>query len=50
MGRVPTRDDLDSACADRPVILKRVCIHVAVVNSKALQLAGTIYNNAVTNK
>jgi predicted amidohydrolase YtcJ len=38
--RFPTRWDLDKAFADRPVFLVRVCGHLAVVNSKALQQAG----------
>jgi len=38
--RYPNRWDLDSAVSDRPVFLTRVCGHVCVVNSKALQLAG----------
>ena len=38
--RFPTRWDLDKASADRPVFLVRVCGHLAVVDSKALQLAG----------
>jgi predicted amidohydrolase YtcJ len=38
--RYPTRWDLDKAVADKPVFLRRVCGHVAVANSKALQLAG----------
>ena len=37
--RYPTRWDLDAAVADKPVFLTRVCGHVGVVNSKALQLA-----------
>ena len=37
--RFPTRWDLDVAVADRPVFLIRVCGHVGVVNSRALQLA-----------
>lgn len=37
-GRLPTRYDLDEACSDRPVILHRVCGHIAVVNSKALEM------------
>ena len=36
--RLPTRDDLDDICLDRPVILFRVCGHIAVVNSKALEI------------
>ena len=38
--RSPTRWDLDAAAPNHPVILKRTCGHVAVVNSKALELAG----------
>ena len=35
--RWPTRWDLDSVVADRPVVLTRVCGHAAVLNSKALK-------------
>ncbi len=38
--RMPTRHDLDQAVSDRPVLLYRYCGHIAVANSKALQLAG----------
>ena len=38
--RFPTAADLDSAVADRPVYLERVDGHAAVVNSRALALAG----------
>ena len=38
-GRYPTREELDAACADRPVYLPRVG-HAAVANSRALELAG----------
>ena len=38
--RLPTRIDLDSAVADRPVLLYRYCGHVAVANTAALRLAG----------
>jgi hypothetical protein len=38
--RLPTRWDLDDVVADRPVLLERVCGHIGVANSKALQLAG----------
>jgi hypothetical protein len=38
--RFPTCWDLDKAFADKPVFLVRVCGHLAVVNSKALQQAG----------
>ncbi|MEM2108535.1 MAG: amidohydrolase, partial [Candidatus Bathyarchaeia archaeon] len=38
--RYPTRWDLDEAVLDKPVFLRRVCGHVAVANTKALQMAG----------
>jgi predicted amidohydrolase YtcJ len=41
--RYPNRHDLDQIVPD-PVFLKRVCGHVAVANSKALQLAGVGQN------
>ena len=39
-GRHPTRDDLDLPAAGRPVVLTRVCGHMCVANSRALELAG----------
>jgi hypothetical protein len=36
----PTRYDLDAAVSDRPVFLVRVCGHIGVANSMALQAAG----------
>jgi hypothetical protein len=38
--RYPTRWDLDKAAPNNPVLLVRVCGHVCVVNTKALELAG----------
>jgi predicted amidohydrolase YtcJ len=38
--RHPSRDDLDAAAADHPVLLTRVCGHMSVANSRALELAG----------
>jgi predicted amidohydrolase YtcJ len=38
--RHPTRDDLDEPSAGRPVVLTRVCGHMCVANSRALELAG----------
>ena len=38
--RLPTRDDLDAAAADRPVLLHRYCGHVAIANTAALRVAG----------
>lgn len=38
--RIFTRDDLDDLAPSNPVILFRVCGHVAVLNSKALDVLG----------
>jgi predicted amidohydrolase YtcJ len=38
--RYPTRFDLDKIAPKNPVFLRRVCGHVCVVNTKALQIAG----------
>ncbi|MCL6548120.1 MAG: amidohydrolase family protein, partial [Alicyclobacillus sp.] len=38
--RHPSRDELDAAVPDRPVFLRHVSGHGAVVNSRALELAG----------
>src|SRR5699024_10656592 len=40
--RNPTRWDLDKVAPNHPVILKRTCGHMAVVNSKALKISGII--------
>jgi hypothetical protein len=45
--RYPTRRDLDKAVADKPVFLQRVCGHLGVVNTKALQLAGITKKTSV---
>ena len=39
-GRHPTREDLDRAAPDHPVLLTRACGHVSIANSRALELAG----------
>lgn len=39
-GRHPTREDLDQAVPDHPVLLTRACGHIAIANSRALELAG----------
>jgi predicted amidohydrolase YtcJ len=36
---LPTRDDLDQVSASRPVIFTRVCGHICVANSRALEMA-----------
>ena len=38
--QLPTREDLDRVSVQQPVVFTRVCGHVCVVNSKALELAG----------
>ncbi|MFX1514280.1 MAG: amidohydrolase [Promethearchaeota archaeon] len=38
--RYPTRYDLDQITKDRPVFLYRVCGHISVSNTKALEIAG----------
>ena len=40
VGRHPTREELDRAVPDHPVLLTRACGHVAIANSVALKLAG----------
>ncbi len=39
-GRHPTREDLDRAAPENPVMLVRTCGHITIFNSKALALAG----------
>ena len=38
MGRLPTATDLDEICADIPVVLKRICLHICAVNTLALRV------------
>ncbi len=38
--RVPTKEDLDGAAPFNPVFLIRVCTHLFVANSKALEMVG----------
>lgn len=39
-GQLPTRDDLDQVAPANPVFIIRVCGHLIVVNSRALQVLG----------
>ncbi len=48
--RYPNRWDLDAAVNDRPVFLTRVCGHIGVVNSKALELAGINRKMSLSNR
>lgn len=43
-GRAITRHDIDQVCSDYPVVLKRICRHVVVANSRALELSGVSIN------
>ncbi len=38
--RLPGADDLDAVVPGRPVLLIRTCAHIAVVNRRAMQVAG----------
>lgn len=44
--RFPTRADLDAVAKDRPMFFGRIDGHVAVVNTRALQLAGITVKTA----
>lgn len=37
---LPTREDLDKASDKHPIVIKRVCLHTAVANTRALEKAG----------
>jgi hypothetical protein len=41
-GRFITRKDIDKASPDNPVVLKRICMHVWVLNSRAVEALNTI--------
>ncbi len=38
-GKIPTKNDLDKAIKDKPVFVIRTCAHIAVANTKALELS-----------
>ncbi|MEM0053498.1 MAG: amidohydrolase [Nitrososphaeria archaeon] len=40
--RLPTRYDLDEIVNDRPVMLSRICMHTAVLNTRAMEVTGLI--------
>jgi predicted amidohydrolase YtcJ len=46
-GRMPTRHDLDKVIADKPVYLLRTCAHIAVFNTKALEISGLTQNTPI---
>lgn len=39
-GKYPSRYDLDEVVSDRPIYLSRACWHIAVCNTKAMEIAG----------
>jgi len=39
-GRHPTRDDLDRASSEHPIVISHISAHLAVLNSRGLELAG----------
>lgn len=40
LGRYPNREDIDAVCSDLPVFLWRACWHIAVVNTRAMEVSG----------
>jgi len=40
LGKFPNRLDLDSISSEKPIFLWRACWHIAVANSKALEISG----------
>ncbi|USS41754.1 amidohydrolase [Thermococcus aggregans] len=40
LGRYPTKKDLDEVVNDKPVLLYRTCFHVALLNTKAIEIVG----------
>jgi predicted amidohydrolase YtcJ len=47
VGRHPHRTELDAAAPDNPVYLVRTCGHLAVANSRALEIAGVSVDTPV---
>lgn len=39
-GRLPDKNDLDKVVKDKPIYLIRTCAHIAVANTRALELSG----------
>ena len=46
-GRMPDKNDLDKVVKDKPVHVIRTCAHIAVANSKALEISGITAGSAV---
>lgn len=45
--KVPTREDLDQVSKDRPIVIYRACLHIAVLNSAALKCLGIDYQGTI---
>lgn len=46
-GQIPTRADLDKVIKDRPLYVIRTCAHIAVCNSKALEICNITSNTII---
>lgn len=40
--RLPTRADLDTVSTEVPIVIRRACFHMMIVNTKALELLGLL--------
>jgi predicted amidohydrolase YtcJ len=48
-GQIPSRFDLDAVVSDRPCYVIRTCAHVAILNTKALEMCGITEETIVPN-
>jgi predicted amidohydrolase YtcJ len=46
-GQMPDKNDLDRVVSNKPVHVIRTCAHIAIANSKALEVAGVAANSKV---
>lgn len=46
---LPTRKDLDAVSTEVPIIIRRVCYHISVCNTKALELMGLMPTSSAKN-
>ncbi len=49
-GRFPTREELDGVCSEKPLLWRRICGHVAVVNSAALRALAELTKSGNRNE
>lgn len=47
-GRFITRMDIDRVSPENPVVLKRICMHVWVFNSRALEMLNTLHTDLLS--